>query len=161
MPQTKIVNNKKKCNGCIEWLDISLFGKFKEKRKHDVVEYVNSKCKVCAGKRMSKWSKDNRDKIYASWIKSKDSMLEQIRNGYGNKCNCCGETNPLFLTIDHVNNDGYKHRGRNDGKYKIGSFSGHYYKTIIKAGFPEDLQLLCYNCNCGRARNKGICPHKI
>ena len=88
-------------------------------------------------------------------------MLQQIRNGYGGKCNCCGESNPLFLTIDHVNNDGYKHRGRNDGKYKIGSFSGHYYKTIIKAGFPDDLQLLCYNCNCGRARNKGICPHKI
>jgi hypothetical protein len=25
----------------------------------------------------------------------------------GNKCACCGETNPVFLSLDHINNDGY------------------------------------------------------
>ena len=162
MPQTKVVDNKKKCNGCLEWLDISLFGRFKEKRRYDVVQYVNSKCKVCAGKRMSKWSKDNRESIYAKWLVKKESYLKQIREGYGGKCACCGESNPLFLTIDHVNNDGYKIRPRNKkGVAVANERSGHYYVRIIKEGFPSYLQLLCWNCNCGKARNKGICPHKI
>jgi hypothetical protein len=27
--------------------------------------------------------------------------------------------------------------------------------------FPNDvLRLLCFNCNCGRAKNGGICPHE-
>ena len=33
MPQTKVIDNKKKCNGCLEWLDISLFGTFLDKKK--------------------------------------------------------------------------------------------------------------------------------
>lgn len=91
-------------------------------------------------------AQENRDIIYIA---------------YGNKCNCCGESNKLFLTIDHVNNDGYKIRQRNKNGNYSAPFSGHYYKQIIKANFPSDLQLLCWNCNCGKARNGGICPHKI
>lgn len=29
---------------------------------------------------------------------------------YGTKCQCCGEKQVEFLTIDHINNDGNKHR---------------------------------------------------
>ena len=25
---------------------------------------------------------------------------------------------------------------------------------------PDTIQILCFNCNCGRARNGGICPHE-
>lgn len=69
------------------------------------------------------------------------------------KCNCCGETNILFLTLDHVNNDGYKERKNN--KY-IGN---RWYEDVIKKGFPSGLQVLCSNCNTGKMRNEGICPH--
>ncbi len=26
--------------------------------------------------------------------------------------------------------------------------------------FPPGFQTLCHNCNIGKHRNKGICPHK-
>ena len=34
------------------------------------------------------------------------SYKEKVFDHYGWVCACCGEAEPLFLTIDHVNNDG-------------------------------------------------------
>ena len=83
-------------------------------------------------------------------------MKEQIYAHYGAYCACCGEDIPQFLSIDHINNDGYKLRdskGRRHG--------GNYYlKSIIDDGFPDTYQILCMNCNHGKSRNNGICPHK-
>ena len=81
-----------------------------------------------------------------------------IFNYYGKSCICCGETEPLFLTLDHINNDGRQDRP------KDGSTSIWYKKiaTLIRTGKPrKDLRVMCYNCNCGRARNRGICPHQV
>lgn len=72
---------------------------------------------------------------------------------YGNECACCGENETIFLSIDHVNNDGAKHRK------KIGV--GHIlFRWIIDNKFPKALQLLCCNCNLGKHRNGGVCPHE-
>lgn len=71
---------------------------------------------------------------------------------YGNECACCGESEPIFLSIDHVNNDGAEHRK------EIGV--GHIlFRWIIDNDFPKTLQLLCCNCNLGKHRNGGVCPH--
>jgi hypothetical protein len=78
---------------------------------------------------------------------------------YGAICRCCGETEPLFLTLDHVNNDGAMHRRKiSNGKART-SPTGIYF-DVIRRNFPADFQVLCYNCNCGRARNGGVCPHQ-
>lgn len=83
------------------------------------------------------------------------SRKEQVLNHYGKFCNCCEEQNPLFLSIDHKNNDGHKERkGR-------GGSSDQIIRNIIKANFPNTYQILCYNCNMGKARNSGTCPHEI
>lgn len=79
-----------------------------------------------------------------------------VLNHYGPFCKCCGEDNTRFLTIDHINNDGAKQRKEN----KVTSTGYKYYTWIIKNNYPEDLQILCYNCNCGRQLNSGICPHQ-
>jgi hypothetical protein len=71
------------------------------------------------------------------------------------KCACCGERNIGFLTIDHINNDGAIQR-RRPGEHKGGIWT---YAAIIKKNFPKDLRVLCYNCNCGRGRLRGRCPH--
>lgn len=75
----------------------------------------------------------------------------------GNCCFCCGERNEEFLTIDHVNNDGWKERqfGRSPG---VAS-----YYTILKAGANlKDYRILCYNCNCSRHRRQDKkCVHEI
>lgn len=70
---------------------------------------------------------------------------------YGNKCKCCGEQEPIFLTIDHINNDGNKHR-------KV--IGRKLYAWIVKNNFPDTFQILCFNCNTGRHFNGGICPHQ-
>lgn len=72
---------------------------------------------------------------------------------YGNECVCCGERTFEFLSIDHKNNDGKAHRART----KAGQ---QFWSDIIRQGCPSDMQVLCFNCNCARALNKGICPHQ-
>ena len=59
------------------------------------------------------------------------------------------------MSIDHINNDGYKHRELTN----IGNGSTTYF-WLIKNNFPDDFQILCMNCNHGKSRNNGICPHK-
>jgi hypothetical protein len=85
----------------------------------------------------------------------KHQIFKKIFDHYGRTCACCGESNLGLLSIDHINNDGYKQRinKKNNSGYS-------YYYKIVKDGFPNDLQILCFNCNCGKMRNKGICPHK-
>lgn len=77
-------------------------------------------------------------------------LKELVYRGYGAKCACCGETGPKFLTLDHVNNDGFKDRHRR---------MVDVYREIIKNHFPPTFQIMCFNCNCGRAMNGGVCPH--
>jgi hypothetical protein len=31
---------------------------------------------------------------------------------------------------------------------------------IIKNNFPPEFQILCFNCNLGRSRSGGVCPHE-
>ena len=69
---------------------------------------------------------------------------------YGGKCVCCGETEDTFLTLDHKNHDGYKDRANH----------GLVWFHVIRKGFPVTFQILCFNCNCGREINGGICPHR-
>lgn len=80
---------------------------------------------------------------------------EEIYSVYGDICDCCGETNPLFLTLDHVNNDGASHR-KNLTKDPLA-----LYRWVRNNNYPDTIQLMCYNCNMGKARNKGICPHMV
>jgi len=86
------------------------------------------------------------------------AYLKAAIKHYGGKCECCGEDDILFLTLDHVNNDGA------DWRRKMGKkFAGWgFYKWLVDNNFPEDqkLRVLCFNCNCGRERNGGVCPHK-
>jgi hypothetical protein len=86
-------------------------------------------------------------------------LREEVLTHYGGnppKCQCkgCNESNILFLTIDHVKNDGAEHR-------KQIKYSGgwRFYFWLKKNNFPEGYRVLCYNCNCGKQRNDGICPH--
>lgn len=70
---------------------------------------------------------------------------------YGGKCACCGEHRPEFMTADHVDGGGRKHR------QSINSISFWYW--LRKNGFPKDkYRLLCMNCNMSLGR-LGYCPH--
>jgi len=71
----------------------------------------------------------------------------------GYRCACCGEGEPMFLTLDHINNDGTRHRREVGTNQKI-------LRSLQASGYPPGFQVLCSNCNHGRHRNGGTCPHK-
>lgn len=70
----------------------------------------------------------------------------------GAVCACCGENEPTFLSLDHVNNDGYNHR-------KTLQTGEQIWRWIIDNGFPDGFQILCMNCNHSKSRNGGVCAH--
>lgn len=82
------------------------------------------------------------------------NLRKKVIEHYGARCVCCNESNIGFLSIDHKNNDGAEHR-RMIKKNCGSGFNG----WVIKNNFPDFLQVMCYNCNCGRQLNGGICPH--
>lgn len=91
--------------------------------------------------------------------KRRSELRQRILDYYGAVCKCCGEHRVLFLTIDHVNNDGSSHRKKLGGTNRSGN-DMKVLKDIVDRDFPDDYQILCYNCNCGKQRNNGICPHE-
>lgn len=70
---------------------------------------------------------------------------------YGVECDCCGESDPAFLTVDHPNGGGREHRA------KIGT--SIFYKWLLDHNAPDAFRLLCMNCNWAR-RFTGRCPHE-
>lgn len=82
-------------------------------------------------------------------------VRQEIMSEYGGRCDCCGENNSIFLSIDHIAVDGAKHRAT------INSVGGSsFYAWLKRNGFPKDnFRLLCYNCNHATGAY-GVCPHK-
>ena len=74
---------------------------------------------------------------------------------YGNECRCCGEVRYEFLSIDHVNGAGQAHRKRREH----GGQGETFYRHLLNAK-PEDIQLLCHNCNQAKGWY-GKCPHEM
>lgn len=142
--------SKKRCLGCLEARTV---GRKAKARLWSSAGLCNgcggelssperAKCDRCrAGFRRVEQRKQRRKKL-------------QTLEMYGGECACCGEKNPWFLTIDHINRDGAEER-RQIGKGRVPSYS-----TYLKEK-RDDLQVLCFNCNCAREHNQGVCPHKI
>ena len=97
---------------------------------------------------------DCRIKHNNATIKRYNEIRDKVFAAYGGYiCNCCGETEPSFLSIDHVNNDGAEH-GR-----KIGN--SYSYRWLLINNFPSGFQVLCMNCQWGKKNNNGVCLHEI
>ena|SRR3990167_2743785 len=106
--------------------------------------------------------KYTKPEIYKRWRKqrteygkkySRKVRLEVLKKYSNNllECNCCGEKEIKFLTIDHINNDGATHR-----KIIKQSLDAWLYK---KDFMPNRFQVLCVNCNYAK-QWYGKCPHK-
>jgi hypothetical protein len=102
--------------------------------------YIRGVCRECHNTR----TRDN-------WRK----LRVEIFNNYGWECKCCGETIKEFLSLDHINNDGYLDKNPNGDK-KSGK---ELYLLVKRQGFPEKYQTLCMNCNWGKKIGNGVCPH--
>jgi hypothetical protein len=84
-------------------------------------------------------------------------LRQEVFLAYGGfRCVCCNETEPMFLSIDHVENDGAEMRRR--GEHSRGG--SQFYQWLRKRNYPTGFQVLCMNCNLGKHRNGGVCPHQ-
>jgi hypothetical protein len=93
----------------------------------------------------------DRHKSFALDVKNK------VFNAYGGFiCKCCGETEKSFLSIDHINNDGNLERRK-----KLYSGGCGFYYYLKKNNYPTGYQVLCMNCQWGKALNNGVCPHQL
>lgn len=102
-----------------------------------------------------------RERSRAAYVRLRESnlrrtfqlRLQSLRHYGGNppSCACCGETELEFLSIDHKNGGGGKHRKQ------VGSgVTFHYW--LRRNGFPNGYQILCHNCNQAKGYYGG-CPH--
>jgi hypothetical protein len=93
---------------------------------------------------------EHREELNARVAKRHREKRDAVLNHYGTTCACCPESERAFLTIDHVNGGGNKHRkeiGRN------------FTEWLFKNNFPEGYQTLCFNCNVAK-HLLGTCPHQ-
>lgn len=80
-----------------------------------------------------------------------DANKVAAMDAYGGVCLWCGVSEYMFLTFDHIHDDGKEHGKRGDTLYRWLGYQG----------FPQDreakfaVQLLCYNCNCAKDKTRG------
>src|SRR5579859_3003759 len=90
--------------------------------------------------RTRRWRERHMDQSRAIVQRYKAKLKKEVMEAYGNKCACCGESEPQFLTIDHINGDGKTHR-----KTVSSGFGGyHFYLWLRKNHYPEGFQILCW-----------------
>lgn len=81
----------------------------------------------------------------------------EVYNAYGGyKCRCCGVTEECFLSIDHVDNNGYAMKKSGAHPKQTATF----YRWLRENKFPPGFQILCMNCQFGKKNNGGVCPHQ-
>jgi hypothetical protein len=91
------------------------------------------------------WEKDkaaHRERNLQSRIKNKTQVLSHYGPNQEARCAVigCNVDDLDMLTLDHLENDGATHRRA------IGSTGGQTtYRWIIRNGFPEGFQTLCWN----------------
>lgn len=91
----------------------------------------------------------NKEKVNIWYREYNNRVKTKFFDLYGGKCECCGETEYGFLSLDHVNG-------------QVGQKKDSAKSTWIKAikTFPNrEYRVLCMNCNFA-IRYGRICPHK-
>jgi hypothetical protein len=82
------------------------------------------------------------------------TLRKEVLQYYGGippSCACCGETLYEFLSIDHKEGGGSKHRKNLKNRT--------VYCWLRQQGYPPGFRVLCHNCNQSIGVY-GYCPHK-
>lgn len=162
----------KKCTKCHRELPESQFYKAKRYKGG-----LRSQCKDCRNAAATQWKKQDKEQRRANerkryrrlqeagqtWrqrhIEEDNAQRRQYRAGLrqdafaaygGSVCACCGETEDVFLTIDHINVGGAQHRKK---------INRDIWGWLKQNGYPPGFQILCFNCNYAK-HALGVCPHQ-
>ena len=104
--------------------------------------------------RVAEQNRQSRERLGpAYWRNWQQERKAEIVKAYGGLCQCCGETELAFLSLDHVNGGGRQERLAlgNSGAMKV-----------VRDALPELLpgyRVLCMNCQFGTMHGR-ICPHQ-
>jgi len=115
---------------------------YKPSDAYDVVKATGkffSWCKPCRRKSANQRYQEN-------YQKKRVEALSKVCGGPP-KCNCCGETAVVFLSVHHVN-----------GRDKKAGKRGNVIYEILKSDCLDGFRVLCYNCHYSMTRY-GYCPH--
>lgn len=138
-------SNEKTCSTC---------GQVKPKTEFHTDRSSRSGCQSDC----RKCSQIDRKRLYDP-VKNRDRQIaikREVMYAYGKECYCCGEADLRFLTLDHVNDDGVSHRRI----AKSRGISFYYWLKMNKCPTDVELRVSCFNCNCARRSNLGVCPHE-
>lgn len=149
---------------------------------HGTTEKYKRYCVECAKSKAKLWRASNPERVRELEQRKKDRpeyiqrmreldkqanerfRLEILRKYSRDKvsCACCGVTDAVFLTLDHINGDGAAERTRaaaEMGKDARGFAGLQFYRWLRRQDFPDGYAVLCWNCNYAKHR-LGACPHQ-
>lgn len=132
-------------------------------------------CLICKNRKAREWQRNNRERSNATTARyranhreeylarrrqqydrdkeklkaKRDGLRLEVLMAYGGLCECCGESEPNFLAIDHIDGGGHQHR--KSIKQSISAW-------LKKNGYPAGFRVLCHNCNMALGLY-GECPH--
>ncbi len=129
----------KTCTRCRETKTLDCFSSHKNSR-----DRKQSWCRSCVAMRVRENKRKDRAELIAD---------------LGGKCACCGEDTYEFLQIDHINDDGHKHRYHEGKKYTSTGNRYSYISIPRLRDHIEELQVLCANCHNAKSFYGG-CPHQ-
>ncbi len=143
----------KTCSRCKEPLPLSSFHKNKcNKDGH------HHACKECRKAYDIVWEASHKELRNKKNKEYRANLKKQVYDHYKRRCTCCGETEEIFLSVDHINEDGAEQRRIvGNGRKRWGGGEATY-TWIIRHNFPDTFQILCINCNW--AKSRGGCPHQ-
>lgn len=132
--------------------------KFEHLKNYETKEFIEWQ-KQREKKKRQKYYQKNRTKFLAvakeNGLLQRQITRDKVFNYYcrGNiRCNCCGETEVKFLTVDHI-------EGRKKWNHDHNMTGYSLWIWLVHHNFPIGFQILCMNCNWAKGKYD-ICPHK-
>lgn len=130
------------CNKCNCILDKTNWLPSRQKRNQAI-------CKYCTRKDNNQRYINNKLNYSYSFKKKYTKIKKDIFNYYGSKCQLCDETDYNKLSLDHIDMNGRQHR---QSILKTDSGTA-FYKWVYK-NKPNNIRILCFNCNCQHSMQK-------
>lgn len=141
----------KRCIKCKRLLSVNYF--YKSNLNKDG---LRGECKNCVNRRLKEWYSKNkkhvRQRAKGYRLKIKIEVLGHYASGLL-RCACCGDSHIEFLSIDHIDGGGTKHRK------KIRISGNKFYFWLRRNNYPKGYRVLCNNCNMAFGAY-GYCPHR-
>lgn len=150
-----LVASMKECQKCRETKALAGFAR--HSRYEDGLQKWCRSCQAAyqrenrdgANARLRRWRKNHPEEANRLHREERWNAIFHYAAGEP-RCACCGESEPAFLVLDHVNGGGNAERriyGRN------------FYRSLRLRDYPSGFQVLCWNCNAAK-QYQGMCPHE-